>query len=294
MSPKGEPQGRALTESPEGSSEGGGSTDPKQTKVTKRQGDSMMTLMMRRWVLVAVGCCVGGIASPPANAQGELEDGFRRLFNGDDLQGWVVPEGDGGHWKVVDGVIDYDAGSEASGDKNLHTEESFGDFILKMDWRIKETSGLYDMPIVLSDGSYLKDAEGKRITLRIPNADSGVYLRGHSRAQLNIWCWSTGSGELYGYRNNPNTPAKLRAAVTPRINADNPVGEWNRFVVVLVDDRLTVLLNEHLIIENAELPDLPERGPIVLQHHGGPRGDGTMSPASSLVQFKNLWIKPLD
>ena len=250
----------------------------------------MKSILSRGFVALCV--CYGSVSS--AHGQGELEDGFRSLFNGTDLSGWVIPEGDGGHWKVLDGVIDYDARSEATGDKNLKTEESFGDFILKLDWRIKETSGLYNMPIVLSDGSPLKDAEGKTITIKIPNADSGIYLRGYPKAQLNIWCWSTGSGELYGYRNNPDTSPDLRAAVTPRINADNPVGEWNRFVIVLVQDRLTVLLNNHLIIEDAYLPGLPERGPIVLQHHGGLTRDGTLSPASSLVQFRNVWIKPLD
>ena len=33
------------------------------------------------------------------------------LFNGKDLSGWKIPAGDNGHWKVVDGVIDYDAES---------------------------------------------------------------------------------------------------------------------------------------------------------------------------------------
>ena len=37
------------------------------------------------------------------------DDGFVSLFNGRDLSGWKVPAGDNGHWKVVDGVIDYDA-----------------------------------------------------------------------------------------------------------------------------------------------------------------------------------------
>jgi hypothetical protein len=72
------------------------------------------------------------------------------------------------------------------------------------------------------------------------------------------------------------------------------VGQWNRFVIILVSDRVTVLLNDHMVLENAFLPGIPERGPIVLQHHGGPKEDGTLSPASSLVQFRNIWIKPLD
>ena len=228
------------------------------------------------------------------HAQGEVEDGYTSLFNGKDLSKWVIPEGDGGHWKVLDGVIDYDSRSEAAGDKNLKTREVYGDFILKIDWRIKETSGFYDIPVVLSDGSYLKDAAGKKITIKTPNADSGIFLRGFPQAQLNIWCWPVGSGEVYGIRHRDSTPPEIRAAVTPRINADNPVGEWNRFVIILVKDRVTVYLNDHMVLENAQLPGIPERGPIVLQHHGGPDKDGKLRPASSLVQFRNVWIKSLD
>lgn len=229
-----------------------------------------------------------------ARAEGELEDGYTQLFNGKDLSGWIVPEGDNGHWKVVDGVIDYDSRSEASGDKNLKTEQEFGDFILKIDWKIKATSGLFDIPIVLSDGTYLQDAAGNKITIKTPNADSGIYLRGSSKSQLNIWRWPVGSGEVYGIRNAAKTAPEVRAGVTPRFNADRPVGQWNQFVIVLVKDRVTVLLNDHLVLENAVLPDIPARGPIVLQHHGGPDKNGNLRAASSLVQFRNVWIKSLD
>ncbi len=229
-----------------------------------------------------------------AVAQGEREDGFVQLFNGKDLSGWKVPPGDNGHWKVVDGVIDYDAESEAKGDKDLWTVKEYGDFILKVDWRIKRTSGLYNVPIVLKDGSYLTDAHGRVITIKKPNADSGIFLRGFPRAQVNIWCWPIGSGEVYGYRHSRENPPAIRAAVTPRINADRPVGEWNRFVIIMVKDRLTVILNDKMVLENARLPGVPARGPIGLQHHGGRRKDGTLSPASSLMQFRNIWIKELD
>jgi len=226
-------------------------------------------------------------------SQGEAEDGFTSLFNGKDLSGWKIPEGDNGHWKVVDGVIDYDSATEAKGDKNLWTEKAYGDFIMKIDWRIKRTSGLYDVPIVLQDGSTLNDANGKRITIKMPNADSGIYLRGVPAAQVNIWCWPVGSGEVYTYRNSSKYPTAIRSGVTPRINADNPVGQWNKFTIIMVQDRLTVILNNKMVLENAQLPDVPKSGPIGLQHHGGPRKDGTLSPASSLMQFKNVWIKEL-
>lgn len=227
-------------------------------------------------------------------AQDADEDGFVSIFNGKTFAGWVVPEGDNGHWKIVDGVIDYDARSEAPGrDKNLWTEKEYGNFILKIDWRIKKTTGLYPMPIVLPDGTHLKDAQGKDLKIKLPNADSGIYLRGEGKSQVNIWCWPVGSGEVYGYRMNKNSTPAVRAGVTPKVNADKPVGEWNTFIIIMVGDRLTVLLNNKQVLLNAQLPGVPSKGRLALQHHGGFR-DGKYSPASSLVQFRNITIKELD
>src|SRR5690606_20086393 len=176
-------------------------------------------MMMSRLMLLLSGCLL--LLPAIALAEGEQEDGFRPLFNGKDLSGWTPPEGDNGHWRVVDGVIDYDAASESpERDKSLWSQEEFGDFILKLDWRIKETPSLYDVPIVLQDGSYLKDAAGQTLTIKMPNADSGIYLRGTGRAQINIWCWPVGSGEVYGYRHSEENAPEVRAGVTPRVNAD--------------------------------------------------------------------------
>ncbi len=236
-------------------------------------------------------CLLAALAFSAARA----DDGFTPLFNGRDLAGWIVPEGDNGHWKVLDGVIDYDACSEAPGrDKNLWTEKEYKDFTLRVDWRIKQTTGLYDMPVVLPDGSHKRDAEGREIKIPTPNADSGIYLRGTSKAQLNIWCWPIGSGEVYGYRMDKTMPPDVRADVTPKVRADKPVGEWNRFEITLKGERLTVVLNGQTVIDNARLPGLPESGRLALQHHGGKNPKtGELSPASSLVQFRNLAIREL-
>ncbi len=236
-------------------------------------------------------CLLAALALSAACA----EEGFTSLFNGRDLAGWIVPEGDNGHWKVVDGVIDYDACSEAPGrDKNLWTEKEYKDFTLRVDWRLKQTTGLYDMPVVLPDGSHQLDAEGREIKIPTPNADSGIYLRGSSKAQLNIWCWPIGSGEVYGYRMDKTMPPEVRAGVTPKVRADKPVGEWNRFEITLKGERLTVVLNGQTVIDNARLPGLPERGRLALQHHGGKNPKtGELSPASSLIQFRNLAIREL-
>jgi len=220
--------------------------------------------------------------------------GFKPLFNSKDLTGWKIPQGDNGHWKVVDRVIDYDAQSEARGDKSLWTEESFSDFRLLIEWRFKRTTGLYPMPTILPDGSLKKDTDGKVITKLRPNADSGIIPRGTGRAQVNIWCWPVGSGEIWSVRNDENLSPQLRAAAVPKVRADNPVGQWNSFDITMKGERVTVILNNQMVIENAQIPGIPIRGPIGLQHHGGlDKRTGKMNPASSLIQFRNIWIKEL-
>ncbi len=225
----------------------------------------------------------------------KVEDGFVTLFNGVDLKGWKAPEGDNGHWKVIDGVIDYDARSEAKGSKNLVSEQEYEDFVLKLEWRITATPWINaNIPYILPDGTHARGVDGKELKLALPDSDSGVYLRDlkTGKSQVNIWCWPIGSGEVYGYRTDPEMSPTVRAGVTPKHQADKPVGEWNSFEITLVDDRLTVVLNGIKVIEDAQLPGIPEKGPIAFQHHGGFK-DGKYFGNPSLVQFRNVRIKPL-
>ena len=256
-----------------------------------------MTQRCTVWTLLAAFLMAGPMM---AHAQENVRPdntpptGFRALFNGQDFTGWKVPEGDNGHWKVVDGVIDYDAQSEAPGDKNLWSDEAFSDFELHVDWRITDAPWVNpNVPYILPDGSHARDIHGEPLRMALPDSDSGVFLRGQGRSQVNIWCWPIGSGEVYGYRMDQSLPAEVRAGVTPRTQADKPVGEWNRFEITMKGDRLSVVLNGVLVIENAQLPGIPESGPLALQHHGGKR-DGEFYGSPSLVQFKNIYIKELE
>ena len=240
--------------------------------------------------LVLISC---GLASSTPQ---EKDAGFVSLFNGKDFTGWVVPEGDNGHWKVVDGVIDYDAMSEAKGAKHLFTQKEFGDFTLKVDWRLKEAPYMNNnVPVILPDGTHKMGPDGKELKAPQMDADSGIYVRERSgKSQVNIWTWPIGSGEVYGYRMDKNQPASVRAGVTPKKKADKPVGEWNSFVITIKGDRLTVVLNGETVIENAELPGLVARGPVGLQHHGSKGKDGKWNSPPALVQFRNISIKELN
>jgi len=227
------------------------------------------------------------------NAQvGEIPEGSVSLFNGKDLSGWEIPEGDNGHWKVLEGVIDYDAESESKSDKSLWSEKIYRNFVLYVDWRIKETPWKNPgVPIILPSGLHKLDENGKPINMVVPDSDSGILLRG-GKCQANIWCWPIGSGEVYGYRMDENMPPEVRRGVTPLVNADKNIGEWNTFIITMIDDRMSVKLNGVQVIENALLPDIPLEGPVGLQHHGKKRDGEWISPPS-LVQFRNIYVKEL-
>ena len=223
-------------------------------------------------------------SNPPADVVAQEARGFRPLYNGLDLRGFKQVPGNKGHWQAKNWILDYDGKSEAQGDdRNLWTEQEFGNFILIVDWRLPAEPKIDHVPVILPDGSYATDPNGKRLTVAVLDAgDSGVYLRGSSKCQLNIWNWPVGSGEIWGYRNDKDMPPQVRRAATPILNADNPPGQWNRFEITVIDDRITVLVNGKTVIRNAQLPGMPKRGPIALQHHG------------DTIQLANIYIKELE
>jgi hypothetical protein len=212
----------------------------------------------------------------PAPVSTEME-GFRPLYTGVDLDGWLTGPEHRDHWTSRGHILDYDGEGDT-----LWTAESFEDFELLMDWRWTGEPRGDSVPVVQSDGSTLKDAAGQDILREVLTAgDSGIYLRGNSKNQINLWCWPVGSGELYGYRTDLSMPPEVRAAATPSLAADAPLGQWNRFHITLVGDRITVELNGEIVIDDAWLPDIAPSGPIALQHHGDP------------IQFCNLFVREL-
>ncbi|HSH95188.1 MAG TPA: DUF1080 domain-containing protein [Roseimicrobium sp.] len=220
-------------------------------------------------------------------------EGFVPLFTGLDFRGWKVPEGDNGHWKIVGENIDYDGQSEAVMDKHLWTEKEYGDFQLIVDWRIKDTPYINPrMYHILPDGSEELGEDGKPKPYPAPDSDSGIMIRGNITYQLNIWCWPVGSGEMYGVRRDPKMPPEVRAGVTPAMRADKPIGQWNRFDITVRGNKITALLNGQPVLPGVEIPGMPARGPIGLQHHGSMK-DGKWTSPPALVQFRNVFIREL-
>ncbi|MCL4181158.1 MAG: DUF1080 domain-containing protein [Verrucomicrobia bacterium] len=111
----------------------------------------------------------------------------------------------------------------------------------------------------------------------LAGSDSGVYLRGSPQVQ--IWDQPTGSGGLFNNQKHPSQP---------RLRADRYPSSWNRFQIIMVGERVTVLLNDELVVHNVVMENywerdraIYERGPVELQAHETP------------VAFRNICIREL-
>ncbi len=214
-------------------------------------------------------CLLLPLAFVPPTSAAELQPpkGFTPLFNGKDLAGWhgmphfdpyqlaAMPEGERKkligqwtedakkHWKVEGGELVND-GSGAY----LATDKELGDIELLIEYKT------------------------------VPLADSGIYLR--ATPQVQIWDytkeggkWNLGADKGSGglWNNSPGAPGK-----DPLVLADKPFGQWNQFRIIQVGERVTVWLNDKLVVDHARLENfwnknlpLLKKGPIQLQTHGG-------------------------
>lgn len=198
--------------------------------------------------------------------------GFVNLFNGKDLTGWKglvsnpiarskmsdsalqaaqqkANESIKKDWIVKDGLLIF----TGHGD-NLATEKKYGDIEMYVDWKITE------------------------------KGDAGIYLRGSPQVQI----WDTsrrevgaevGSGGLY---NNTKYQSK------PLLVADNKIGEWNTFHIIMKGEKVTVYLNGILVTDNVILENYWDRKipifskeQIELQAHG------------TYVAYRNIYVREL-
>jgi putative membrane-bound dehydrogenase-like protein len=227
-------------------------------------------------------------ADPRLPENRSVPEGFEPLFNGHNLDGWrEFPAGTKRvdeaalrlgrppeHWFAKDGVLEHDG---LTGD--LWSEREFGDFDLALEWRWADSPKWESFPLINSEGLEASP-DGHAATARVLDAgDSGVLLRGLYKAQANLFCYPVGSGEFWEYRTDPNSTVVQRRAFTPKENADRPIGDWNSMEVRLRSARVSVRVNGDAVITDAELPGLPTRGPIGLQHEHG------------RIQFRNLFLR---
>ena len=155
--------------------------------------------------------------------------------------------------------------------------------MLIADWRLPGKPTPRQRPVVLPNGDDATNPDGSAKTLEIPYAgDSGILLRGSARRRSTSPATPSARASCMATGWTRRCPPKSAPARSPRSRPTRNPAQWNRFVITLKKDRVTVVLNGQTVIDHVPLPGIPARGPIGLQHHGDP------------VQFTNLFIKELE
>jgi hypothetical protein len=219
-------------------------------------------------------------SSPPAEKVAQADEGLRTIFDGLTLAGWRTEGKE--QWVAADGVLRClgKTGDQKGRRHDLWTEKSYRDIVLVADWRLTKKPEKRALPMFTPDGLVVKDDKGQVVRREIPDAgDSGIHLRGAPRYQVNIWSQPMGSGDLNALHKDASLPEAVRRAGVPSKRADTAFREWNRFVITLKGERVTVVLNGEKVIDAAPLPKVPPEGPLGLQNHGDP------------IEFRNLYLR---
>ncbi|MCA6496697.1 MAG: DUF1080 domain-containing protein [Chitinophagaceae bacterium] len=200
------------------------------------------------------------------------EPGFISLFNGKDLSGWqglvgnpisrskMTPEqlataqakaneSARQDWVVKDGLLIF----TGHGD-NLATVKKYRNFEMWVDWKITE------------------------------KGDAGIYLRGSPQVQI----WDTsrrevgaqvGSGGLYNNTIHPSKPTQV---------ADNPIGSWNTFRIIMRGEKVTVFLNGKKVTDEVTLENYWNRQQAIF-----PEEQIELQAHGTYVAYRNIFLKEL-
>ena len=196
----------------------------------------------------------------PAGKPGQPPADAIVLFNGKDLSQWVMRGRNGTtgepQWKVKDGYLEV-----VPRKGGIMTKEKFGDIQLHVEWMEP------------------KDVEGTSQS----RGNSGIELM--TRYELQVL--ESNQGVTYA----DGQAAAIYGTWPPLVNATRKPGEWQTYDIVMIENYLTVVHNDQVIMDNAEVEGITggaldskewEPGPIYLQ------GD------HSQIFYRNIVLTPAE
>jgi hypothetical protein len=205
------------------------------------------------------------------------QKGFRPLFDGKTTKGWHVYgiNSVGAGWKVEDGVLHFDPEAAKDGQGgDLVTNAEFGNFHLKLDWKVSPNANSGIIFYVNENLEKYKNTYSTGLEMQVLDND------GHPDGKIT----KHRAGDLYDLIQSKSEPVKK-------------VGEWNTAEIISKNGKLTLILNGVVIVEavlwddnfnkliaGSKFATWPgfgtfKKGKIALQDHGGN------------VWFRNIMIK---
>jgi hypothetical protein len=251
--------------------------------------------MKNAFLIAGIACSVVACQSSPETKAGEATDtasaqaaaaaqdsGWTSLFDGQTLHGWHTygkPDV-GAAWNVDSGAIHLNAadkkGYQTRGGGDIVSDGEYGNFDLKLDWKISKKGNSGIIFYVHEDTSKYKETYHTGLEMQVLDND------GHPDGKIP----KHRAGNLYDL-------------VAGKEGAVKPVGEWNQAEIVSNNGRLDLFLNGVNVVSTTlwddnwkqmvakskfkEWPDFGtyKEGHIALQDHGND------------VWYKNIMIKKL-
>lgn len=215
-------------------------------------------------------------------SEAEKAEGWRLLFDGESTSGWKGYKRDDapGTWEVIAGTL-FMNGADRDRDRgDLLTDQQFGDFHLKLEWKISE------------------------------GGNSGIFYRGIEAPELNVIYQSAPEMQVLDNDRHPDakmgvdgnrTAGSLYDLIPPRPQNTRPVGEWNSAEIRIENGQVQHYQNGEKVLEfqlgtqawrelvagskfpglNPTWVDVPTRGYIGLQDH------------NDNVWFRNIKLREL-
>ncbi len=213
-------------------------------------------------------CCVLAILSAPASvAQGgeQAEEGFRPLFNGKDLSGWVPVNTAPSTWTVKDGMIV--CSGKPTGE--LRTDRMYQNFILELQWRHMRPKGNAGVFVWADD-----------ITARGVPFHRGIEVQVLENAYGNTRSHTT-HGDIFPIHGARMTPINGRGGsrAFPTEERSKPCPQWNHYRITCVDGAISLAVNGKVVTRGKDC--IPRKGYVCLESEGG------------LVHYRDLRIKEL-
>ena len=208
-----------------------------------------------RVFVVLLALCGGAVTA-------QAPEGFVPLFNGRDLDGWVVENSTAGNFTVRDGLL------HVEGPQGwLRSAATYADFALRVEVRFLTT-----------------DADSG-VFLRAPGPASNIFIRGWpaNAYQVQVRDMSVNrttnpywAGNLYRHRVAPGETVFNGEAAMAVVRATN---EWQLFEIEAVADRIRVRLNGAPVTEAAGIVN--------------PAGFIGIQGETGALEYRRIDIKPL-
>ena len=200
---------------------------------------------------------------PPPTAPATPTDGasaVTKLFDGKTLSGWkvFVPEGSAeGLWTVSDGVL-VCTGQPVG---YIATTEKYDNFELTLEWRFDPAKG----------------AGNSGVLLRVDDTDQvwpkSIEAQLHSGNAGDIW--NIGAYEMTA--DAKRTEGRRTLKLHP--SNEKPIGEWNRYRIVVDGGKLELYVND--LLQNSATDVAERKGRIALQSEG------------AKIEFRSIELRPL-